>query len=203
MPVKFHQTKVSLKLLKEKTDLIILGEILHYIWEVFLTSKREIFFLSPDSKEFKGVVESYVKKALASYPEPLPQRKYLSERALEIIEKIFKSEEFKKIKKLIKENEILEAYREAEGFFEEENQIFDLRPDVVIRTKKGWMVFEFKLHGEFDKFQLQNYLNLLKKNFPDDNIRVYLISFEPFKVELIHEYHPSYPTQLSLFENIG
>ncbi len=201
MPVKLNQSKVSLKLLKEKSDSIILGEILHYIWESFLTSKKEIFHLYADSEEFKNIVENYIKKALASYPEPLAQRRYFFKKAKEIIESIFRSEEFKKFKELIREDN-LSIYKETEGFFEEENQIQDLRPDIIIRKPKECIVFEFKLHGDFDKTQLKKYFTLLKKVFPDDNIKVYLISFEPFKVELIYDF-PSHPTQLPLFENLG
>jgi hypothetical protein len=202
MPVKLNQGKVSLKLLKEKSDFIILGEILHHIWEIFLVSKREIFFFSPDSEKFNNLVKVYIKKALASYPEPLPQREILSEKAFRIIKNIFKSEEFKKFKEILKSNKILAIYREPEGFLEENGKLQEFRPDIVIKMSDGWIVFEFKLHGETDKAQLSNYLSLLKKIFPDDNIRIYLISFEPFKVELIYDF-TSYPTQLSLFKNLN
>jgi len=43
MPVKLNQGKVSLRVLKEKTDYIILGEILHYIWENFLIAGKDFF----------------------------------------------------------------------------------------------------------------------------------------------------------------
>ena len=116
MPVKLNQGKVSLRLLKEKTDYIILGEILHYIWENFLIAGKDFFSLSPDSEEFKKKVELYIKKALAFYQEPLPQRKNISEKVKEIIEKIFKSNEFGNFKELIKKEDIVAIYREPEGF---------------------------------------------------------------------------------------
>lgn len=211
MPVKFNQSKVSLRLLKEKSDSIILGEILHYIWEYFLISKEKFFSLSSGSEDFKNKIESYVKKALASYPEPLPQRKYLLERATEIIENIFKNEEFKKFNEVFKKDKFLAIYREPEGFFIEEDQIHDLRPDLIIRKPNEWIIFEFKLHGEFEEAQLERYFSLLKKMFPNDNIKVYLISFEPFKIELkysktinkLDESSFSHPTQLSLFKNLS
>jgi len=121
MALKFNQSKVSLRLLKEKSDSIILGEILHNIWELLLIHKENIFSLPLDSEEFKSKIETYIKKALASYQEPLPQRKYLSERAFNIIENMFKSEEFQKFKELFIEDEVLAVYREPEGFFAEED----------------------------------------------------------------------------------
>jgi len=210
MPVKLNQGKVSLRLLKEKTDYIILGEILHYIWENFLIAGKDFFSLSPDSEEFKKKVELYIKKALAFYQEPLPQRKNISEKVKEIIEKIFKSNEFGNFKELIKKEDIVAIYREPEGFFKEDSDFLDLRPDIIIKKKDEWIILELKLHKEFDKTQLENYYTLLKKIFPNDNIKVYLISFEPFKVELIYhqkvnvdEKMSSYPTQLPLFKNFN
>ena len=210
MPVKLNQGKVSLRLLKEKTDYIILGEILHYIWENLLIEGKDFFSLSPDSEEFKKKVEIYIKKALAFYQEPLPQRKNISEKVKEIIEKIFKSSEFRNFKELIKKEDIVAIYREPEGFFKEDSDFLDLRPDIIIKKKDEWIILELKLHKEFDKTQLENYYTLLKKIFPNDNIKVYLISFEPFKVELIYyqkvnidEKMSSYPTQLPLFKNFN
>ncbi|HEA84208.1 MAG TPA: hypothetical protein ENI03_02885 [Thermodesulfobacterium geofontis] len=210
MPVKLNQGKVSLRVLKEKTDYIILGEILHYIWENFLIAGKDFFSLSPDSEEFKKKVELYIKKALAFYQEPLPQRKNISEKVKEIIEKIFKSNEFGNFKELIKKEDIVAIYREPEGFFKEDSDFLDLRPDIIIKKKDEWIILELKLHKEFDKTQLENYYTLLKKIFPNDNIKVYLISFEPFKVELIYyqkanvdEKMSSYPTQLPLFKNFN
>ncbi|MBO8144151.1 MAG: PD-(D/E)XK nuclease family protein [Thermodesulfobacterium sp.] len=210
MPVKLNQGKVSLRVLKEKTDYIILGEILHYIWENFLIAGKDFFSLSPDSEEFKKKVEIYIKKALAFYQEPLPQRKNISEKVKKIIEKIFKSNEFRKFKELIKKEDIVAIYREPEGFFKEDSDFLDLRPDIIIKKKDEWIILELKLHKEFDKTQLENYYTLLKKIFPNDNIKVYLISFEPFKVELIYyqkanvdEKMSSYPTQLPLFKNFN
>lgn len=209
MPVKLNQSKVSLRLLKEKDDSIILGEILHYIWEILLTYNN-IFSLSSDSEEFKDKIKTYIKKALASYQEPLPQRKYLSERVLEIIERIFKSEDFKKLNELFKKDKVLSIYREPQGFFIEEDQIQDLRPDLIIRKPDEWVILEFKLHGEFREEQLEKYFSLLKRISPDDNISVYLISFEPFKIELkyckankLNESSYSHPIQLSLFKNLN
>ena len=210
MPVKLNQGKVSLRLLKEKTDYIILGEILHYLWENLLIEGKDFFSLSPDSEEFKKKVELYIKKALAFYQEPLPQRKNISEKVKEIIEKIFKSNEFRNFKELIKKEDIVAIYREPEGFFKEDSDFLDLRPDIIIKKKDEWIILELKLHKEFDKTQLENYYTLLKKIFPNDNIKVYLISFEPFKVELIYyqkvnidEKMSSYPTQLPLFKNFN
>lgn len=202
MPVKLNQGKVSLKLLREKSDSIILGEILHHIWEIFLISKSDIFFLFPDSEEFENLAKIYIKKALASYPEPLPQRETLLKRTFQIIKNIYKSEEFEKFKEILRGDKILAVYREPEGFLKESDQLQEFRPDIIIKRSDGWIIFEFKLHGEIDKTQLRNYLSLLKKIFPDDNIKVYLISFEPFKIELIYDFS-SYPTQLSLFEDFN
>jgi hypothetical protein len=208
MALKFNQSKVSLRLLKEKSDSIILGEILHNIWELLLIHKENIFSLPLDSEELKSKIETYIKKALASYQEPLPQRKYLSERAFNIIENMFKSEEFQKFKELFIEDEVLAVYREPEGFFAEEDQIQDLRPDLIIKKPNEWIILEFKLHGEFEESQLERYFSLLKKVFPNDNIKVYLISFEPFKIELKYckiskpdEPSSPHPVQLSLFKN--
>ncbi|MDF2952991.1 MAG: hypothetical protein OD816_000236 [Thermodesulfobacterium sp.] len=210
MPVKLNQGKVSLRVLKEKTDYIILGEILHYIWENFLIAGKDFFSLSPDSEEFKKKVEIYIKKALAFYQEPLPQRKNISEKVKEIIEKIFKSSEFRNFKELIKKEDIVAIYREPEGFFKEDSDFLDLRPDIIIKKKDEWIILELKLHKEFDKTQLENYYTLLKKIFPNDNIKVYLIFFEPFKVELIYyqkanvdEKMSFYPAQLPLFKNFN
>ena len=128
----------------------------------------------------------------------------------EIIEKIFKSNEFRNFKELIKKEDIVAIYREPEGFFKEDSDFLDLRPDIIIKKKDEWIILELKLHKEFDKTQLENYYTLLKKIFPNDNIKVYLISFEPFKVELIYyqkanvdEKMSSYPTQLPLFKNFN
>ncbi|PMP68640.1 MAG: hypothetical protein C0190_01390 [Thermodesulfobacterium geofontis] len=200
MPVKLNQSKVSLRFLKEKSDPMILGEILHYIWELLLISK-----------ENKNQIETYAKKALASYQEPLPQRSYFLERAKEIIENMFKSEEFKKLSELFEKDKVLAIYREPEGFFIEEDQIHDLRPDLIIRKSDEWIILEFKLHGKFEEAQLERYFSLLKKMFPNDNIKVYLVSFEPFKVELkycktidkLDESSFSHPTQLSLFKDLN
>lgn len=117
MPIKLNQSKVSLRLLKEKNDHIILGEILHYIWELILIYEKEIFSISPDSEEFKNKIKLYIQKALAFYQEPLPQRQVLLEKALEIIEKIFKSKEFKSFKELIEKDKIEAIYKEPEVFF--------------------------------------------------------------------------------------
>ncbi len=200
MPVKLNQSKVSLRFLKEKSDPMILGEILHYIWELLLISK-----------ENKNQIETYAKKALASYQEPLPQRSYFLERAKEIIENMFKSEEFKKLSELFEKDKVLAIYREPEGFFIEEDQIHDLRPDLIIRKSDEWIILEFKLHGKFEEAQLERYFSLLKKMFPNDNIKIYLVSFEPFKVELkycktidkLDESSFSHPTQLSLFKDLN
>uniref|UniRef100_A0A7V5XHI8 PD-(D/E)XK endonuclease-like domain-containing protein n=1 Tax=Thermodesulfobacterium geofontis TaxID=1295609 RepID=A0A7V5XHI8_9BACT len=210
MALKLNQSKVSLRLLKEKSDSIILGEILHNIWELFLIHKEDIFSLPLDSEELKSKIEIYIKKALASYQEPLPQRKLLSERAFNIIEKILKSEEFKKFSDFFKGDEVLAIYREPEGFFTKEDQIQDLRPDLIIKKRDEWIILEFKLHSEFEESQLERYFSLLKKVFPNDNIKAYLVSFEPFKIELKYckiskpnEPSSSHPTQLSLFKNLN
>ncbi len=195
MPIKLNQSKVSLRLLKEKNDHIILGEILHYIWELILISKKEIFSISPDSEEFKNKIRLYIQKALAFYQEPLPQRQALLERALEKIEKIFKSEEFKSFKELIEKDKIEAIYKEPEGFFYENEQFQGLRPDIIIKKSNEWIILEFKLHKKFDEVQLKRYLSLLKKMFPNDNIKVYLISFEPFKLEL------KYSQETQLYES--
>uniref|UniRef100_A0A7V4N3W7 PD-(D/E)XK endonuclease-like domain-containing protein n=1 Tax=Thermodesulfobacterium geofontis TaxID=1295609 RepID=A0A7V4N3W7_9BACT len=213
MVLKLNQSKVSLRLLKEKSDSIILGEILHNIWELLLIHRENIFSLPSNSEELKSKIETYIKKALASYQEPLSQRKYLLERAFDIIEKMLKSEEFKKFGELFKKDEVLAIYREPEGFFAEENQIQDLRPDLIIKKRDEWIILEFKLHGEFEESQLERYFSLLKKVFPNDNIKAYLVSFEPFKIELKYlkyceiskpnEPSSSHPTQLSLFKNLN
>lgn len=210
MALKFNQSKVSLRLLKEKSDSIILGEILHNIWELLLSHKENVFSLPLDSEEFKSKIEIYIKKALASYQEPLPQRKYLLERAFNIIKNMFKSEEFQKFKELFVESEVLAVYKEPEGFFVEEDQIQDLRPDLIIKKPNEWIILEFKLHREFEESQLERYFSLLKKVFPNDNIKVYLISFEPFKIELKYckiskpdEPSSLHPVQLSLFKNLN
>ncbi|MCD6490412.1 MAG: hypothetical protein J7K20_06780, partial [Thermodesulfobacterium sp.] len=111
MPVKLNQGKVSLKILKEKTNHIILGEILHYIWENLLIAEKDFFSFSLNLEEFKKKVEFYIKKALAFYQEPLPQRKNISEKVREIIEKIFKSNEFENFKELIKKEDIVAIYK--------------------------------------------------------------------------------------------
>ncbi len=199
MPLKFNQSKVSLRLLKEKTTSIILGEILHYLFEILLTYEKHIFFLSPDSKEFKEKIVSYINKALAFYPEPLPERKMLFEKAFEIIEKIFKSKEFEEFKKLI-DKEKIEIYREPEVFLEEEKNFQVLRPDIIIKASKEWIILEFKLHTPVEE-QIEKYIDFLKKITFGDKIKIYLIFFEPFKMEL--KFDSSHPAQLNLFKNLS
>lgn len=210
MPLKLNQSSVSIKILQEKTIHIIIGEILHYIWEALLTLEKDIFssYLKPE--KFQEKIEFYLKKALASYPEPLPEREDIAKKVKEILEKIFQSKEFVKFKEILKDKEIVAIYKEPEGFIKEEDNFLDLRPDIIIKKKHEWIIFEFKLHKEFEETQLENYYNLLKKIFPNDNIKIYLVSFEPFKIELIHpqkvsinEKCPSYPSQLSLFKELN
>lgn len=210
MPLKLNQSSVSIKILQEKTIHIIIGEILHYIWEALLTLEKDIFssYLKPE--KFQEKIEFYLKKALASYPEPLPEREDIAKKVKEILEKIFQSKEFMKFKEILKDKEIVAIYKEPEGFIKEEDNFLDLRPDIIIKKKHEWIILEFKLHKEFEETQLENYYNLLKKIFPNDNIKIYLVSFDPFKIELIHppkisinEKGPSYPSQLSLFKELN
>ena len=202
MGLKFHQGKVSLKLLQEKTSPIILGEILHYVWEFILCYERELFSLNPDSEEFSQKALSYVQKALAYYPEPLPQRHDIKKKALKLLKEAFKSPDIKIIKQLISQN-FSEFYREADSFLQDLDPPY-LRPDFIIRASKSWFVLEFKLHKtQEEEKQLEKYFEFLKKLAPNDNIRVYLVTFEPFSIELRYAFSPSNPSQLSLFENIS
>jgi hypothetical protein len=202
MGLKFHQGKVSLKLFQEKTSPIILGEILHYVWEFILCYERELFSLNPDSEEFSQKALSYVQKALAYYPEPLPQRHEVKEKTLKLLKEAFKSPDIKIIKQLISQN-FSEFYREADGFLQDLDPPY-LRPDFIIKASKNWTVLEFKLHKtQEEEKQLEKYFEFLKKLAPNDNIRVYLVTFEPFSIELRYAFSPSNPSQLSLFENIN
>lgn len=199
MSLKFNQSKVSLRLLKEKTISVILGEVLHYLFEILLTYEKHIFFLSPDSEEFKDKIGAYINKALAFYPEPLPERKMLFEKVFKTVENIFKSKEFENFKNLINKEKIV-IYREPEGIFLKDKEFQLLRPDIIIKTPKEWIILEFKLHTPVEE-QIEKYIDFLKKIVFSDKIKVYSIFFEPFKVEL--NFGSSHPTQLNLFENLS
>ncbi len=202
MSLRFHQSKITLKILEEKNQAIILGEILHYVWEWILSKERSVLKLKPDSEEFKQKVDSYLQKALAYYPEPLPMRKKIKEKATKILYKAFKSSEIEKLRKLFLKKD-LKVYPEAESFFMEKGEILEIRPDLILKSKDHVIIFEFKLHGESkrEEEQLKNYQKFLKKLSSNVNIGVYLLVFDPFYIEQRYVSSPSYSSQLKLFEN--
>ncbi len=204
MGLKLHQNKVALRILKEKNEAIILGEILHYIWEWILSQDRKILNMNQETEEFHQKIDLYIQKALAYYPEPLPQRKIIQKKVKEIIYKAFKSPEMEKLRELFSQKN-LEVYKEAESFFLKNGEIQEIRPDLILKTSKDWIILEFKLHkdSQREEEQLENYQKFLKKLSSDANIKIYLIAFEPFSIEQKYVSSLSYPSQLTLFENIS
>jgi len=207
MSVKLNQVRFKLRIFNEKTDLEILGEILHNVFESLIIYEKDLFFNFLPEEELVKVFTKYLNKALAFYPEPLPKRKLFLEKGLEILKNIFKNKEIKKLKSLISDAEIFE---EVLGFFKNikadtSEGICYVKPDLLLKKGNNWIILEFKLHKPGSEEQLEEYKDFLQKFGQNDNIKIYLVIFEPFKIEK-YEFSSksySYPSQLSLFEDFS
>ncbi len=210
MSIIFHQSKVSLKLFKEKDEKIILGEILHFVYETFLTELSS--FITRSEEDLLSLFQNLLKKALAYYQEPLPQRKKIFDSAFSLLKEHIFSKDFQFLQQLCQDSE---PFPEVSIFEKTATEVCEFRPDLILKKKKNLFLFEFKLHEEKGK-QIEKYVSLLQKLFPDATIKAYLVYFEPFKIEKKGEWKlrinlsegSSYeslphPTQLQLFKNFG
>jgi len=220
MPLLFHQSKVNIRFFKEKTEKMILGEILHYVYENLITNYSEVFtkFEGNNSEEkLLPLFGHLLTKALAYYQEPLPQRKNIFKKAFLLLKQHLFSKNFIFLKNLISNSEVFSEpslFKKTEKA-DESQETEELRPDLLLKKDKEWILIEFKLHEEkgvqIEK-QIGKYVSLLQKLFPGDTIKAYLVSFEPFNLEKKIEITGnaignakslSYPSQLKLFENIN
>jgi len=198
MSIKLHQSKASLKLLEEKTFEIILGEVLHIVWEELVKKLKNAQNLEDD------LLKSLISSALAIYPEPLTYRDKIFEHALRISKAGIKSEDFLKLKKLVKEKEVLEEIDIGVKTLEE---FRFLKPDLLLKGFNEWIILELTLHYELKQKleQLKGYFEALKTGFPGYTVKAYLLIFEPFKLEKKYEARRvqtsnTNTTQLSLFK---
>ncbi|NPA40454.1 MAG: hypothetical protein GXO57_08445 [Thermodesulfobacteria bacterium] len=198
MSIKLHQSKAALKLLEEKTFEVILGEVLHIVWEELL-KKLKI----TQTVEENWLI-NLINSALAIYPEPLSYRDKIFEHALRISKVGIKSKDFLKLKKLVKDKEVL---NEVDLGFKLPEELRFLKPDLLLKGLKEWIIIELTLHYELKQKleQLKTYFEALKTGFPLYTVKAYLLTFEPFKLEKKYEARASqtgntYTSQLSLFK---
>lgn len=213
MGIVLNQTKASLKILNEETKPIILGEILHFVIENLLICEKnnQTMFITETNFLHEGL--KFIKKGLALYSIPLFLRKELEERGLEILKNLYRDRAFQTfVKGLITEAQVI--YREVEGFIREkddEPHFQFIRPDLIVKTREGWILIEIKLHRsgiqtrELETQQIRRYLKLLQVTKPNVNIKAVLVYLEPFFIEEIKSYDlksSDHPTQLSLFKDL-
>ncbi|MCS7150108.1 MAG: hypothetical protein RMI93_05155 [Caldimicrobium sp.] len=188
-----------LRVLHQRTFSQRLGEILHFCLGSILSLRA----FDPSEKE----IQSLINKALAYHHEPLEDRVHLRDEASKILQNIQKANLWKDLQNLL-ENKF-PIYRELEGYFGLEEKL--LRPDLLAKGDREWLLLEFKLKEEqLNEEQLTLYCSFLKTIFPDHTIKVYAVIFQPPKLKFIkalsptRDYHesPSLPrtTQLSLFK---
>ncbi len=205
MSLKFYQRKTFIKALQEKTPHQILGEILHFLVEHLLSEKN----FNPSEEEIKFLI----RKALFLHNDLLSEIPILEEKAFKILIQALNSKAWESLKSIL--SEAKDIYFEIEGFHKEKNQI--LRPDLLVINNQTLYLIEIKLHKEdLDKEQINLYLSFLKELYPFHQIKVYLLSLEPFELNLLQEIklqektYSNYgsksfsnSTQLSLFEKFS
>ena len=210
MGLILKQNNLSKRQLNQETINRFIGEILHFTLESLLVCEKDIKTLFHDKEFFTQKISFYLKKALALYQEPIFGKEEIEKNAKETLLKLFEESEFKKlICKVLKQAKNI--YSEVEGFlFDEKTEDAKMvRPDLIIKSLSGWIIFEFKLHQASDlrdEDQLKGYVSLLQKPYPDVNISAYLIVLEPFNIiEITKKDASSYTNscQLSLFENLS
>lgn len=213
MDIVLNQTRSSLKTLNENTESILLGEILHFVIENLLICEKNNQNVFTTEGDFWREGLKFFRKGLALYSVPPSFRKKLEERGLEILKRLYKDRSFQTlVEELTKEAQVI--YREVEGFIREKEHsphFLFVRPDLIIKTKKGWILIEIKLHRseiqtrELETQQIRRYLKLLQGIKPNVNIKTVLVYLEPFLIEEIRSHDlkgSDHPTQLSLFKDL-
>lgn len=202
MPLNLMINSKPLKDLHQKTFSQRLGEILHFCLGYMLSHSS--FDLS------KKEIQSIINKALIYHPEPLEDRAHLINEASKILQNIRKANLWKDLQNLLADKTLI--YRELEGYFSSKEKL--LRPDLLVKGDREWLLLEFKLREEqLSEEQLTLYCSFLKTIFPDHTIKVYAVIFQPPKLKFLRalsptgDYYesPSLPrtTQLSLFKEPG
>lgn len=201
MALSIQLAPVKLKFLQDITYAQRLGEILH-----FSLSQLLIEGLKAVEKEY---LDCLLNRALAYYPEPLPERERLRAQANNILKQMLRSEDWSMLVTLLEGAHAL--YKEPEAFSSLQEAL--LRPDFLIEKEGEWILLEFKLREEdFKPAQMEKYIELLREIDGTKRILAYLVSLDPFKLKLYKIYPEeihherqglSHTSQLTLFKEFS
>jgi len=196
MKPRFLVEQLEVKPIKEKDFNSILGEILHGIWEKLVTNYKEKLPMLED-EEVKKAVQSFFKKLIALYPEPLPFKEKLEREVVKVSINAKNSKNFLQFAELLKGSEVYCEVLLANPLHEK----LLMKPDLILRTKDNVRIIEFSLKylGREKHTQLKEYFDTVKAISDTSNVEGYIVTFIPFKVVKLYEYRPGNTTQLSLF----